>query len=69
MHTINCPSCNAALTVKKCLTCKHYNPHFVLLHGKYSRTGTGLCASKIPKTRKESDYCVNWDEKRLTQNN
>ena len=67
MPTIVCPDCNRELAVKKCLNCKYFKPHFVLLHCNYKRTGTGLCASKVPKTRKEGDYCTLWDERRIEQ--
>ena len=67
MATINCPSCKEVIAVKQCVNCKHYKPHYVLLHGNYTRTGTGLCVSKAPKTRKKGDYCTLWDERRIEQ--
>ena len=59
--TITCPHCNEVLQYKRCINCTRYKPHYVMCGGKYVRTGDGYCKFPSFKSRKDADYCANWD--------
>ena len=61
MQTIDCPHCQQAIAIKKCLNCRHFTPHYMITRGNYERTNFGLCSRCTAKPKKDCDCCVSWN--------